>query len=481
VPSVGDYELERQIGAGASGTVWKAHRSGPVSRVVALKRLRAGSGSVDEARIRREATVLTELDHPHIVRVFEVVHDGDGVALAMQFAAGGSLGDLLAERGRLSPGQVVAVAAPVADALASAHRRGVLHGDVKPANILFTTDGEPLLGDFGVARTLGQLTSDQAAGTAEYLAPELLDGAAPDPRADVYSLGVVCYHALAGVPPYTGPAPLAVVRAADRGVHPRLEETPGVPRPLAAVVEQAMDRDPARRFGTADAFARALRGAVPADAPSLPGPAAGVPPPPDDGAMSGTRTFGPRPPRREAEAPRRRPRVLATAVVGLLAAGGIYLVRGPLADPDCREQDPLEVAPGGVEVEGDVDGEGCVVQGIYQLQPVAGVGDTMVLTIDLAGDRKRIGLGEPGDQLILGDWDCDGADTPGLYKPAQGVVQYFDVWPQVADQSYQPDKVETVEPGGRAEVAEGNGSRCDRIAIRAEPASSARAPEATPV
>ena len=80
MPSVGDYELERQIGAGASGTVWKAHRSGPVSRAVALKRLRAGSGSVDEARIRREATVLTELDHPHIVRVFEVVHDGDGVA-----------------------------------------------------------------------------------------------------------------------------------------------------------------------------------------------------------------------------------------------------------------------------------------------------------------------------------------------------------------------------------------------------------------
>ena len=164
--TVGDYQLERQIGAGAAGTVWKAHRTGPVSRVVALKRLRAGSGAVDLARIRREATVLTELDHPHIVRVFEVVHDGDGVALAMQFAAGGSLDDLLAERGRLSPGQVVAVAAPVADALASAHRRGVLHGDVKPANVLFTTDGEPLLGDFGVARTLGQLTSDQAAGTA---------------------------------------------------------------------------------------------------------------------------------------------------------------------------------------------------------------------------------------------------------------------------------------------------------------------------
>jgi serine/threonine protein kinase len=190
--SVGDYDLEQQIGAGASGTVWKAHRRGPVARTVALKRLRSGSGAADLARMRREATVLTELDHPHVVRVLEVLHDGDGVAIAMQYAPGGSLDDLLAERGRLAPAQVVAVAAPVADALASAHRRGVLHGDVKPANILFTSDGEPLLTDFGVARTLGLVTSDQVSGTAEYLAPELLDGAQPDPRADVYALAVVC-------------------------------------------------------------------------------------------------------------------------------------------------------------------------------------------------------------------------------------------------------------------------------------------------
>ncbi|HEX8804816.1 MAG TPA: serine/threonine-protein kinase, partial [Acidimicrobiales bacterium] len=198
--SVGDYELEHQIGAGASGTVWRARRPGPVARTVALKRLRAGSGAVDLARLHREATVLTELDHPHVVRVIEVLDDGDGIALAVQYAPGGSLADLLVERGRLAPGQLVAVAAPVADALASAHRRGVLHGDVKPANVLFTSDGEPLLTDFGVARTLGRLTSDQISGTAEYLAPELLDGAPPDPRADVYALGVVCYEALAGRP-----------------------------------------------------------------------------------------------------------------------------------------------------------------------------------------------------------------------------------------------------------------------------------------
>ena len=481
--SVGDYELERQIGAGAAGTVWKAHRSGPVNRVVALKRLRAGSGAVDLARIRREATLLTELDHPHIVRVLEVVHDGDGVALAMQFAPGGSLEDLLAERGRLAPGEVVAVAAPVADALASAHRRGVLHGDVKPANVMFTSDGEPLLSDFGVARTLGQMTSDQASGTAEYVAPELLEGAQPDPRADVYSLGIVCYQALAGAPPYTGPAPLAVIRAADQGVHQPLATVPDVPPPLAMVVEQAMHRDPEQRFATADAFARALRGAAPPDAVVLPGPATGPAPPDVDPGTGATRTFGPRPPRPEPAAPRRRRLPWAVAIVGLVAAGLLFLVRGPLGwgDDDCAEQDALAVSPGGNLVEGDVDGDGCVVQGIYQLQPVTGAGNLMVLTIDLAGRRQQLQLGEPGDQLVLGDWDCDGVDTPGLYKSAAGVVQYYDAWPSVEAVAQQPDRTETVEPGGRAELAEGNGSRCDRVSVTPPAEASAGDPEAQPV
>ena len=198
--------------------------------------------------MRREATVLTELDHPHVVRVLEVLHDGDGVAIAMQYAPGGSLADLLAERGRLDPGQVVAVAAPVADALASAHRRGVLHGDVKPANILFTSDGEPLLGDFGVARTLGLVTSEQIVGTAEYLAPELLDGAHPDPRADVYSLAVVCYQALTGRPPYTrrGAAGGGAGRRRRRARAPRGRRRH--PRAPGSGRRAGPRRDPARRF-----------------------------------------------------------------------------------------------------------------------------------------------------------------------------------------------------------------------------------------
>ncbi|MGH9217561.1 MAG: serine/threonine-protein kinase, partial [Acidimicrobiales bacterium] len=385
--TVGDYELERQIGAGASGTVWRAHSRGPVARVVAIKRLPVGGGAGELERLRREATVLTDLDHPHIVRVLEVLHDGDGIALAMQFAPGGSLDELLAERGRLTPGQVVAVAAPVADALASAHRRGIVHGDVKPANVLFTSDGEPLLSDFGVARTLGGFTSDQVSGTAEYVAPELLDTARPDPRADVYSLGVVCYQALAGQPPYAGPVPLAVVRAADTGQHLRLESLTHVPEPLALVVERAMDRDPERRFTSADDLARALRTSVPAGDIRVPGLAmsAGA-----DGAEppGATRTFGPRPPRPEPEAPRRtRRRIPVLVALGLAAAGVLFLVRGPLSSddeggPDCSE-DVATGAPDGqatVEVEGDPEGDGCPTVGVYQREPVGGT-ERMVLSI----------------------------------------------------------------------------------------------------
>jgi eukaryotic-like serine/threonine-protein kinase len=470
-PTLGDYELEQQIGAGASGTVWRAHSRGPIARVVALKRLRVGGSPGELERLGREATLLTELDHPHIVRVLEVLRDGDGIALAMQFAPGGSLDDLLAQRGRLAPGQVVAVAAPVADALASAHRRSILHGDVKPGNVLFTSDGEPLLSDFGVARTLGGRTSDEVSGTAEYVAPELLDGARPDPRADVYSLGVVCYQALAGQPPYTGPVPLAVVRAAEAGRHLRLESLTHVPEPLAAVVEQAMERDPERRFASAEDLARALRSTVPADDIRLPQPAPGGDV--DGGEPPGaTRTFGPRPPRPEPEAARRRPaRIPVLAAVAAGAAGLLFLVRGPLSSddeggPDCPADDAA-TAPAGrdaVEVEGDPEGDGCRTVGVYRPEAVAG-SERMVLSIRIDGDRQRIAIGEPDDQLVLGDWDCDGVDTPGLYRTGAGDVQYFDAWPRVEQQRYQPDRTEPAGPGGSASLAEGDGGRCDRIEV----------------
>ena len=470
VTVVGDYELEQQIGAGSSGTVWRAHRRGPVPRVVALKRLRSGSDEVDLARIRREAGVLTELDHPHVVRVLEVIEDGDGLAVAMQFAPGGSLDVMLAERGRLAPGEVVAVAAPIADALASAHRRGIVHGDVKPANVLFTSDGEPLLSDFGVARTLGRLTSDQIAGTAEYLAPELLEGEAPGASSDVYSLGVVCYEALVGRPPYGGALPLAVVRAADLGEHrPLGEAAPGVPPALAEAVERAMARRPDDRFVTAEDLARALRSSLPHEEVRLPGTSAATPAGDGDPAR-GTSTYGPRPPKKEPAPARNRLRIPVIVVVGLLAALAIFLLRGPLrSDDDCPEVEAPVAGAGAQVVDGDPEGDGCSTYGLFQPQTLSDGREAMVLTIRVDGEQLRIALGRPGDQVVLGDWDCNGTDTPALYQAGAGQVQYFNVWPEVEQQQYRPDVTEPAPAGSEVSRQRGSGEDgdCDRISVAA--------------
>ncbi|HEY3141449.1 MAG TPA: serine/threonine-protein kinase [Acidimicrobiales bacterium] len=465
--SVGGYELELQIGAGASGTVWRAFRAGPVTQVVALKRLRVGGDASDVDRIRREAAVLTELDHPHIVRVHEVLDDGDGLAVAMQYASGGSLQALLAERGRLAPGEVVALAAPIAEALASAHRRGILHGDVKPANILFTSDGEPLLGDFGVARTLGARTSDNVAGTAEYVAPELLDGADPDPRADVYSLAVVCYEALAGQPPYRGAAPLAVARAAADGFHDPLAGLADMPAALATAVETAMDRDPSRRFPSADDFAQALRTAVATSDARLPGIVQAPPGVGDDDIARGTRTFGPRPPRPDKKPPERF-RLGAAFFVLLALAGVLYLVRGPLrrdAASRCPQVEAPIVEPGGQVVAGDPEGDGCTSYGVYQQTTMPDGQTVMLLTMRLEGEPQQIIVGIPGDQLFLGDWDCDDIDTPALYARTAGQIEYYNAWPQEAGQRNTPTKTEPAPPNATATIDQGSNG-CDTIVVQ---------------
>lgn len=487
---VDDYELESQIGSGASGTVWRAHRKGPVPQPVALKRLRASASSPEDlARMRREAMVLTELDHPHIVGVVDVFEDEDeGLALAMQLAPGGSLDALLAERGRLAPGEVAAVAAPLADALASAHRRGIAHGDVKPANILFTRDGEPLLTDFGVARTLGQHTSDTVTGTAAYLAPELLEGAVPDVRADVYSLAVVCYEMLAGKLPFEGATPMAVMHAAGTGTHERLTDLPGIPGELAETVERAMMRDPGQRIASANEFAAALRGAVPPPEFRLPGTPSQAMAGSDDAALA-TDAFGPRPSRPAKPAEQIRRRLPVMLFVGLGAAALLLLVRGPLssdddsgddgddgepfipaADDDCPEvQDEPTTAPGEHIVIGDPEGDGCDTYGLYGAREIQGR-VLAILTIPVNGEQLDLSMGEPTTQVFLGDWFCEGADMPGAYSPERGAIEYYEAWPTEDEPNPEPRVTESAPPGAVATVEEikDDDTRCAEIVVAAD-------------
>jgi hypothetical protein len=256
-PAVPGYVLQTLLGRGGSGEVWRAvpKRGGPA---VAVKVLVDG----DPEQQAREAALLGELDHPHLVRLVEVVHQprrgGPArVALVLDLLEGGSLAALLARRGRLRPGEVVTAIAPVAAALAHAHAHGVVHGDLSPGNIVFTSDGRPVLTDLGVARVLGEAAAAEV--TPPYVDPTVARGGAPGPASDVFGAAAAAFHALTGVAPWNAATPADTLAVASAGHLPDLRElAPEAPAELLAVVERGLAADPHDR-GTAAAFALDLR------------------------------------------------------------------------------------------------------------------------------------------------------------------------------------------------------------------------------
>lgn len=439
--SIGDYELEAPIASGASATVWRGRRRGPVPQAVAVKRVARTAPPAAIEALRREAELLGSLDHPHLMRVLDVVEDEGAVAVVMPLAPGGSLAALLEDRGRLAPGEAVAVLAPVADALASAHRRGVVHGDVKPANILFTSDGEPLLSDFGIARRLHG-ASTGVAGTPPYLAPEVAEGAAPDERADIYGLGAVLHEVLTGAAP--GPA-----GAGGAGA--------GIPAALAGPVVRALAVRPDDRYASASELARELRGAVHPTQVVLPGPATST----SSGAHP-TRNWGPRPARRRLpQVPRWLAVVAVVAVV--LGVAGVVLRPGRREAVACPEPAPIPRA-GAEAVEGDFRGDGCARRAIW-------ADNVLVVALEGAGPPRQLRLGQPGDQLVVGDWDCDGAETPALYRPATGAVLYFDDWPAPGGSLTSRPPEPSGVSGGTARVERGRPPSCARVVV--EPSAPA--------
>ena len=272
-PVVPGYTLEALLGRGGSGEVWRAlpRRGGAP---VAVKVLVAG----DPERQAREAALLGELDHPHLVRLVEVVHQprrgGEArVALVLDLLAGGSLAALLARRGRLRPGEVVTAVAPVAAALAHAHENGVVHGDLSPGNIVFTAEGRPVLTDLGVARVLGETAAGEV--TPAYVDPTVARGGAPGPASDVFGVAAAAFHALTGIAPWNAATPGDTLDVAASGLLPDLRElAPEAPDELVAVISRGLDPDPHLR-GSAAAFALDLRHACRPEPVRL--PVAGIP------------------------------------------------------------------------------------------------------------------------------------------------------------------------------------------------------------
>ncbi|MGH9044680.1 MAG: Stk1 family PASTA domain-containing Ser/Thr kinase [Acidimicrobiales bacterium] len=252
------YELTHLVARGGMAEVYRA-RDRFLDRTVALKVL-FPELSVDRAfveRFRREAQSAARLSHPNIVPVFDWGEDSGSYFIVMEYVDGRPLSAVLRETGPIEPSRAAEITSQVAAALASAHRHGVVHRDVKPGNVLITDDGEVKVTDFGIARAVNteeSLTQTGAVmGTATYFSPEQAEGIGVDARTDIYSLGVVLFEMLTGRPPFLGDTPVSVASKHVREVAPKPTEIlETVPPGLEAVVMKAMAKSPDLRYGDAE-------------------------------------------------------------------------------------------------------------------------------------------------------------------------------------------------------------------------------------
>jgi eukaryotic-like serine/threonine-protein kinase len=243
------YRLEREVGRGGMGAVWLAQDT-LLQRAVAVKQVGVlpGSDKADLKRVRREARVSAMLNHPNVVGVFDLIDDDSRHWLVMEYVDGETLADRIRRKKRLRPDDLAPILAQVSDALASAHKAGIVHRDVKPSNILIGRDGTVKLGDFGIARTLTDVTLTQTGmvtGSPGYMAPEVAAGQVASPASDVWSIGATLFHGLAGTPPYdTGDNLMAALYRLVHDEPPRTERADW----LEPLLRATMHRDPSGRW-----------------------------------------------------------------------------------------------------------------------------------------------------------------------------------------------------------------------------------------
>lgn len=247
----GRYQLHELLGRGAMGEVWRAADQ-VLGRPVAVKMLRATEGA-DADRFRMEAKTAASLNHPNVVGVYDFGTHHDQLYLVMEFVDGWTLAQERSLRGVLDPQDAAAIAAQMAAGLSAAHRYGVVHRDVKPANAMLTAERTVKITDFGIARFADGAASRLTAtgkiiGTADYLAPERGLGRPAQPASDVYSLGCVLYQLLTGRPPFNGATSVAVVQQhVNAALPPAVHLRPEIPQPLSDYLLNLLAKDPARR------------------------------------------------------------------------------------------------------------------------------------------------------------------------------------------------------------------------------------------
>ncbi len=312
------YELTELVGTGGMSSVYKAHDT-LLERNVALKILHDHYADDDEfvERFKREARMAAQLSHPNIVTVIDRGHAGGRQFIVFEYIDGENLKEHLVRAGRLPVDEALELALEIAHGLAYAHQYGLVHRDVKPQNVLLNGDGRAKVTDFGIARSLdvehGVTQTGTVLGTSNYIAPEQASGQRVDAQTDVYSLGVVLYELLAGDVPFPGETFVSVAMKHVNEPPPSLLDVrPDVPPRVAAAVDRALEKEPARRFPSMEAFAAELSACLAEVANA-------------DGSGAATMIVP------AAAAPARRPRRRRSWTWPLVIAGVVVLAIGAVA------------------------------------------------------------------------------------------------------------------------------------------------------
>ncbi len=329
----GRYRIESLLGQGGMSAVYKGTDPN-LRRTVAIKLIHSHLSEDPQfvSRFEEEAAAVAQLKHPNIIQVYDFDNDGDTYYMVLEFVPGETLQahlrKLNQEHKHMPPEDVRRIVAGVCDALEYAHKRGMIHRDVKPANVMITPEGQPVLMDFGIAKIVGgkqHTATGNVIGTASYISPEQVRGETLDARVDIYALGVMLFEMLSGRPPFEGDSAMTVMlKHVNEPVPDLIQLNPDAPPALVAVTMKALEKDRDRRYGSTAEMAAALRSAdLTADSTGLgTGSPAGA-------GTSPPRTMRPVPADGGSGAASRRDRSGGGAVGGRmawLAGGGVLAV-----------------------------------------------------------------------------------------------------------------------------------------------------------